>query len=89
MSENEFIVLKAMVSDVASKVETLITAIYEYKLEVSQKFSDVHGRITKIEQHCIDQHDSSRRLTDNLYKTMPIGISVITLIILLWNTLKG
>lgn len=86
MSDSEFSVIKAMLMDVSLKVDGLTKSLNEYKLEIAGKFNGFDTRITRIEQRCLDQHDGSKRLTDNLYKTVPIILMIITLIYTIWRT---
>lgn len=86
MSDGEFGIIKAMLGELNIKVEGLTKALSEYKLEIAGKFNGFDTRLTRIEQRCLDQHDGSKRLTDNLYKTVPIILMIITLLITLWRT---
>lgn len=88
MSTDEFSELKGMVKKLGEKVEELTTAIYEYKLEISQKLAGFDNRITKIEQRCDDQNNTNRRFIDNIFKAIPIGLTMVTLFIIVWDRLK-
>jgi hypothetical protein len=86
MIDGEFVVIKGMVIELGRKVEDLTKAVNDYKLEVAGNLNSFNARITRIEQRCLDQHDGSKRLTDNLYKTAPIVLMIITLIYTIWRT---